>query len=243
MTTLDVSDALPLPAMPVRPKRPLSVWQILKTRGVDSLELCDEALFDELFVERRALWLRVFVVSDPQAIRHVLIDNFANYRRHFLMRQPIAPGLGSGMLINDGAIWRRHRRLVNPLLDHQATLPDAPMLIASTEKLAQHLAELPRGEEIDIGEQLALLITISVGHVFAGADADVLPMLSRMARFPGAAPAQRLPADPQPASCLPDPRRGAVLVPAARSADRRAAQPRICRRAGSDLAAGPRSNQ
>lgn len=185
MTTLDNVDALPLPAMPVRPKRPLSLWQLLKTRGANSLAVCDERLFEELFVERRLLWNRIFVVSDPAGIRRVLIDNFENYRRHGLMRRPVAPGLGTGMLINDGAIWRRHRRLLNPLLDHRATLADAPMLIEWTEVLARHLAELPRGEEIDIGHLLSLLITISVGHVFAGANADVQPMLTRMAKFPG----------------------------------------------------------
>lgn len=185
MATLDGTDAVPLPAMPARPKRPLSLWQILKTRGANSLALCDEALFEELFVERRLLWDRVFVVSDPTGIRRILIDNFENYRRHGLMRRPVAPGLGTGMLINDGAIWQRHRRLVNPLLDHRATLADAPMLIEQTETLAQHLAGLPSGAEIDLGHLLSLLITISVGHVFAGADADVYPMLTRMAKFPG----------------------------------------------------------
>jgi cytochrome P450 len=185
MTTLADRKAAPVPAMPDRPKRPLSFLQVLRTRGANSLVVCDEALFEELFVERRLLWHRLFVVSDPDGVRRVLVDNFENYRRHFLMRRPIAPGLGSGMLISDGALWQRHRRLLNPLLDHRATLPDVPMLIAWTEVLAQHLSELPRGEEIDIGHLLSLLITISVGQVFAGTDTEVRPMVTRMAKFPG----------------------------------------------------------
>jgi cytochrome P450 len=190
MTTLNGIDAPPRPAMPPRPARPLSTWQILKTRGTktrgtDSLALCDEALFDEPFAERRLLWHRIFVVNDPDGIRRVLIDNFENYRRHALMRRPVAPGLRTGMLINDGALWRRHRRLVNPALDYRATLTDFPMLVEWTQVLAQHLAAVPRGQAINIGHMMAPLITVSVGHVFAGADRDIQPMLTRMAKFPG----------------------------------------------------------
>lgn len=180
-----VAPEAPALAMPPRPARPLSTWEIIKTRGTNSLALCDDTLFDEPFVERRLLGHRIFVVSDPAGIRHVLIDNFANYRKHGLKRRPIAPGLGTGMLINDGEVWRRHRTLVNPILDYRATLPDVPMLVRWTEVLTQHLASLPRGEAIDIGHVLSLLITVSVGHVFAGADEAVQPMIARMAKFPG----------------------------------------------------------
>jgi cytochrome P450 len=187
MTNRADSAAAPLPAMPERPTRPLSLLQLLKTRGVNSLVLCDEALFDEPFVERRLLGHKIFVVSDPDGIRRVLVDNFANYHRHFLMRRPIAPGLGSGMLINDGAIWQRHRRLLNPALDHRATLPDVPMMIELTEALAQRLAAHPRGEPINLGNTLSVLVTISVARVFAGTEGDaaVRPMVTGMAKFPG----------------------------------------------------------
>jgi hypothetical protein len=42
MTTLDDRDAGPLPAMPARPTRLLSLRQILQTRGANSPVLCDE---------------------------------------------------------------------------------------------------------------------------------------------------------------------------------------------------------
>ena len=185
MKTLDGIDAGPRPAMPPRPARPLSTWQILKTRGTDSLALCDEGLFEELFAERRLLWHRVFVVSDPNGIRRVMIDNLENYRRHALMRRPVAPGLGTGTLINDGALWRRHRRLINPTLNYRATLPDVPMLVELTQLLAEQLAAVPRGQPINIGHLIAPLITVSLGHVFAGANPDIQPMLARIAKFPG----------------------------------------------------------
>ncbi len=178
-------ESRPALAMPPRPARPLSSWEIVKSRGTNSLALCDDTLFDVLLAERRFLWHRVLVVSDPEGIRRVLIDNFENYHIHGLKRRPLAPGLGSGMLINNGKVWRRHRNLLNPILDYRSTLPDVPMLIKWTEVLAQHLADLPRGQDINIGHALSFLIGISVGQVFSGENRETDPMLTRMAKFPG----------------------------------------------------------
>ncbi|MBV9861360.1 MAG: cytochrome P450 [Alphaproteobacteria bacterium] len=177
----------PALAMPPRPERPLSIWQLIKSRGTNSLALCDEGLFEELVVERRLLWRKVFVVCDPEGLRRVLIDNGDNYHVHRLKRRQLEPGLGSGVLINNGALWRRHRALLNPTLDHRAILPDAPALIRWTEILADHLADWPAGEPINIGHAMSVLLAVSAGHIFAGAEdeATVRPMLIRMGKYPG----------------------------------------------------------
>jgi cytochrome P450 len=183
MTIVDIDP--PALAMPPRPVRPLSTWQIVKSRGTNSLALCDETLFDELFVERRFLWRKVLVVCDPDGLRHILIDNGDNYHVHRLKRRQLEPGLGTGVLINNGRLWRRHRNLLNPTLDYRAMLPDGPTLIRWTETLADHIAAWPPGEPMDIGHTLTHLLAISAGHIFAGPDAAVQPMLIRMGKFPG----------------------------------------------------------
>src|SRR6478735_3012009 len=41
---------------------------------------------------------RIIVVNDPAIIRHVLVDNAANYRKDDLQLRILAPGLGRGLL-------------------------------------------------------------------------------------------------------------------------------------------------
>ena len=135
----------PLPAMPPRPARPLSTLRLLRVAQKNSLAACDEELFDELFVERRLLGQRFFVVSDPDGIRRVMQDNYDNYPRLTWIRRVFEFAAGSGMLHAEGTPWRRHRRLINPTLDHRALLPDAPMLIELAEELARHLRRCRRG--------------------------------------------------------------------------------------------------
>jgi len=171
--------------MPPRLRQPVSLWQIVKTRGTNSLLLCDEALFDELFAARRLMGKPYFVISDPDGVRRVLVDNFENYHRHWLMRQPVKPGLGTGMLINDGALWRRHRALIGPLMDYRSVLPDVPTLSRCTTMLADYLAGLPPGECFDLGDVIGLSLGASLGRIFAGDEPAIDRMVFRMADFPG----------------------------------------------------------
>jgi cytochrome P450 len=171
-------------ASPPQPVHPLSAYQFLRVARTNWLAACDEQLFAELFVERRFLWRRFFVISDPDGIRRVMQDNVDNYPRLNLMRRNFEFDSGTGMLCAEGPVWRRHRSLINPTLDHRATLPDVPMLIALAEELAWHLGQLAPDHEIDISQALGHLITASMRHVLTTEDREIEPMLRRMARFP-----------------------------------------------------------
>jgi cytochrome P450 len=171
--------------MPPRPSRRLSTARLLRVAQRNSLEACDEELFDELFVQRRLLGQRFFVVSDPEGIRRVMQDNADNYPRLTWIRRVFEFTAGSGMLHAEGDPWRRHRRLINPTLDHRALLPDGPMLIELAEEMARRLAALPSGTPIDLHDAFRPLITISAGHVFAGTDRALDPMIDRMGQYPG----------------------------------------------------------
>ena len=171
--------------MPPRPKRPLSTLQLLRIGFANTLAACDEALFDEPFVERRFAWGRLFVVSDPDGIRRILQDNIDNYPRLDAIRQVFAFGSGSGMLCAESEVWRRHRRMLNPILDRRAVLADVPELIRLTEALAQILAALPPGREVNLGETFNHLLTRSTAQVFAGDDPAIHPLVDRMGHYPG----------------------------------------------------------
>src|SRR5690348_4259486 len=146
MTIAEDVESRPMLAVPPRPPRPLSTLQMLRVGFSNTLAACDEELFDELFVERRYVWGRLFVVSDPDGIKRVLQDNVDNYPRIDAIRRVFAFGSGSGMLCAEGEVWRRHRRLLNPTLDHRAVRADVPGLTALAEELAQLLGEVPRGQ-------------------------------------------------------------------------------------------------
>jgi cytochrome P450 len=185
MTAAGRFEPQPRLAQPPRPVRPLSTLQLLRVGFANTLAACDEELFDELIVERRFAWGRLFVISDPDGVKRVLQDNVDNYPRIAPIRRVFAFATGTGMLSAEGEVWRRHRRLLNATLDRRAVLADVPGLVRLTEELARLLGALPPGFELDIGETFTHLLTRSTGQVFAGEDRAIDPVVLRMGHYPG----------------------------------------------------------
>ena len=180
-----IAEAMPVLAMPPRPARPLSTWQLLRVGLTNTLAACDAELFDELIVERRFFGRRAFVISDPDGVRRVLQDNCDNYPRLEQSRRVFRFGAGTGMLCAEGDLWRRHRRLINPTLDYRAVQADVPALIGFAEEVAQSLASVQPDEEIDIGSAAARFMAAATGYFFAGSDRRIEPLVQTMAKYPG----------------------------------------------------------
>ena len=70
------------------------------------------------------------LLNDPDAIQHVLVRNAAGYRRPAVSRRLLAPLVGDGLLLSEGAAWRHQRRTIAPVL--------APR---SMPVLTQHVAQ------------------------------------------------------------------------------------------------------
>ena len=185
MTLAKHPHATPQLVAPARPKRPLSTVELFRVGLRNTLECCDEELFDELIVERRYLWYRAFIISDPEGLRRVLADNQENYPRLDQNRRMFRFDSGSGLLSADDETWNRHRRMINPALDHRAALSDAPKLIPLAEALVASLASWPANMDIDVCDFATVWMTLSAGHVFAGKDRSLDPMLQRMGVYPG----------------------------------------------------------
>ena len=48
--------------------------------------------FSADIVTKRILWRRTFIINEPSAIRHVLLDNAANYTKSEVSRRLLEPG-------------------------------------------------------------------------------------------------------------------------------------------------------
>ena len=80
-----------------------------------------------ILVGRRVLG-EMAVVSEPAAIRRVLLDNVTNYRKDDLQRRVLSPGLGDGLLTAEGKQWRAQRRTVAPMFTPRTVLSFAPQM-------------------------------------------------------------------------------------------------------------------
>ena len=76
--------------------------------------------YEEPITRRSLLGRSSFTLSDPEAIRRVLVDNQANYARTAGSVRILRPILGDGVLISEGAAWRHQRRSLAPAFTPKA---------------------------------------------------------------------------------------------------------------------------
>ena len=110
-----VRPALFRPPAPTPLHAPLDLFPMLRALRKNPLTTWTQEHFRTPIVSGESALGRVTVVSDPAAIRHIFVDNAANYRKDELQRRVLAPGLGNGLLTAEGDEWRLQRRTLAPL--------------------------------------------------------------------------------------------------------------------------------
>jgi cytochrome P450 len=80
------------------------------------------------------------VVSDPAAIRRVLLQNTDNYRKDWLQRRVLSAGLTGGLLTVEGHQWRTQRRALAPLFARKTVMDFSAAMIDVANGLVARLA-------------------------------------------------------------------------------------------------------
>jgi len=113
---------------------------------------------------------RGYLVSDPDAIRHVLQDNARNYHKSPLYDK-LRLVIGNGLLTSEDAFWLRQRRIAQPAFHRQRiaalsdTMADAARLAADKwDALAS------TGRPVDIDDEMMRLTRTVVLRTLLGSD-------------------------------------------------------------------------
>jgi cytochrome P450 len=181
---MTIAEAPALPRPPTFRGR-LPLLQFLRTVRESSIATYAEEAYEEEIIERRILWRRTFILSAPDAVKRVLLDNADNYPKSALTRRLLEPGLGQGLVTSEGEMWRRHRRIMAPAFARPSLTRFAPMMVEATEQMLARWERLPAGESIDIAsEMLRLTLTIIVRAMFSSdAAGDVETVEASSARY------------------------------------------------------------
>ena len=94
-----------------------------------------------------------FILNTPDAIRHVLVDNYENYTRTPPGIRVLRPMLGEGLLISEGRAWKHQRRTLAPAFTPRAVAPLAPHMIAAIDDTIATL-RAAQGEAVDLREAM-----------------------------------------------------------------------------------------
>jgi cytochrome P450 len=176
---------LPRPPAPVPLDAPLGPLSTIRVLWRNPIETWTKAHFELPISIGHGVLGKVAVVSHPEAIRRVLVDNAPNYRKDALQKRLLGPGLRHGLLEAEGDDWRVQRRTLAPLFKPKIVACFAPAFNAAAEELVARLERLREGQIADIQHEMALVTLDVLGRtIFSdglGRDAkEVASAISRL---------------------------------------------------------------
>lgn len=150
------------PWTPPRRTRPMPFLPFLWQSWRDPLLIWSERHFTEPQLYGTGAMGAILVVSHPEGVRRVLTENAANYEKGDLQRRVLGPLLAEGLLLTEGDVWRRARRILAPLFTP-----------ARTQKTAARMAEVcaarVKGWNLDYGARV-----LNIDHEMSGLTFDIL---------------------------------------------------------------------
>jgi cytochrome P450 len=148
--------ATPQPLVPPSPPRApetMNVFGRMSAMRRSAIETWGQRAYEEDIVQGRFFGRNSFILNTPDAIRHVLVDNYENYTRTPVGIRVLRPLVGEGLLTAEGRAWKHQRRTLAPAFTPRAVTPLVPHMIAATDETIAKL-QGSCGAPVDLREAM-----------------------------------------------------------------------------------------
>ena len=133
----------------------LSALRLLRAILVNPIDVWSQEHFRSLFVVMRTPFGTRAVVSDPKAIKRILVDNASNYRRDDLQRRVMLRTTGRSVFFVEDAQWRLQRRALAPFFSLRAMQAYLAGMIEASQALVERVLGLGEDADIEIAGEMA----------------------------------------------------------------------------------------
>ena len=136
------------PAPPRAPDDMTAIGRMVAMRR-SAIATWGQRAYEEDIIRGRFFGRSSFILNAPDAIRHVLVDNYENYTRTPTAMRVLRPVLGEGLLIAEGRAWKHQRRTLAPAFTPRAVSTLVPHMIAAIDETVVNL-EAESGAPFDL---------------------------------------------------------------------------------------------
>ena len=155
MSDIDTAAEAPVAPGPVPLEGPLGTFALLRALRANPVATWTTLHFDRFVVSGTGVLGRITVLSDPALIRHVLVDNAANYPKDDLQKRLLSPGLGKGLLMAEGEMWRGQRRALAPLFSPRTVAGFEAAMAEVAHDFVLRLERRREGRTLDMAQEMA----------------------------------------------------------------------------------------
>jgi cytochrome P450 len=156
-----------VPARPERPATEPSFWGFLRAARTNALTMWADDAYEEDVLRKTFIGRTRLLLNDPDAIRHVLVDNTGNYRRSAASIRILRPITGDGLLLSEGENWRHQRRTIAPALAPRVMPMLARHIAAGTARAVARLHEAADRPVDLLGAMQTLALDIAGRSMFS----------------------------------------------------------------------------
>lgn len=164
------------PPQPRRRQKSPGIVELIRIARRNYLEIFNNGVFNRDVIFARLLFRDVVVCNSPETVAEAFVEQHEVFQRKSPQhRHALAPLLGDGLFVSDGALWRERRRVVAPVT-HATRLPDLASAIteAAEERAAawrRHPPDAPLDVLAETGRLTAEIICRTIFGRQLGADA------------------------------------------------------------------------
>lgn len=135
---------------PVRPqplKNKAGIWKLFFKKHRSWMDGLYERSYSMKMGEVRLPGAHLYMVNQPDLVRRVMVDEFAEFPKHTMMGDILEPLLGESIFTTNGALWKKQREMLNPAFEMArvqhvfSLMQDAAA--AMEERLKNHTAGKP----------------------------------------------------------------------------------------------------
>jgi cytochrome P450 len=135
----------------------------------DSLGFLTAARRDYGDVARLRLANRWFIlINNPDGVKHVLQENNHNYGKGAFSVDSMSLFLGNGLLLSEGDLWLRQRRLMQPVFHRRVITGFADQMVTQTRVMLDEWDALTPGQPVDVAQaMMRLTLDIATQALFS----------------------------------------------------------------------------
>jgi len=142
-----------VPPSPPRASETMTFFGRLAMMRENVLGTWGQRAYEEDILQGRFFGHSSFILNTPDAIKHVLVDNYENYTRTPAGFRVLRPVLGEGLLIAEGRAWKHQRRTLAPAFTPRAVATLVPHMAAATDETIAKLKQTS-GAPVDLREAM-----------------------------------------------------------------------------------------
>jgi cytochrome P450 len=112
-----------------------------------------------------------YLISDPELVKHVLVENQSNYDKRTRSWKNITLVIGENIITSSGEYWKVHRKIAAQAFQREQINVVSPHFLTVTRERAQGWIQGNAGSSvIDVGQEMLYCFLLSASRSMFGAD-------------------------------------------------------------------------